>query len=395
MPQDVFSTASQGDDDGERIGEDPANGGSGTKAKEGGVGREPIPGRMLAGLARQVVEERRLVGRPDGDFGGGDQMALGVAGDRQRGEAAHREVLRFVALGILARGVAATRHRNLVIGRVVGFTPHSMPSPTEGFNGARCGHKQVRDVKGPLGAPCSFPLQWGRLRKDEHMGFVQKVTRAFSRIRQQGLRSSMAYAREQFWESYFERRLGIHTAGRMSQEEAGITNPDSVHYTPSDYRSIFEAFRHLRIQPEQDVFIDYGSGKGRVVVVAATYSFRQVIGVEISPDLARIAMENLSLARSRLRCKNAQVVTTDATLFDIPPDATVFFFYSPFGGSTLRGVLDRIRDSLSRAPRRITIVFKNTTCLEKETDYESWLVKRLEFPAHDAKHKVMILENQG
>ena len=52
--------------------------------------------------------------------------------------------------------------------------------------------------------------------------------------------------------------------------------------------------------PGQDVFVDYGAGKGRTVVLASTYQFKRVIGVELAPELAAIAEENLFRAIKRL-----------------------------------------------------------------------------------------------
>jgi cyclopropane fatty-acyl-phospholipid synthase-like methyltransferase len=49
----------------------------------------------------------------------------------------------------------------------------------------------------------------------------------------------------------------------------------------TDYRSFRRVMRHIGVR-EQDVFLDYGSGLGRVLLMAAQYPFRRVLGVELS-----------------------------------------------------------------------------------------------------------------
>jgi tRNA G46 methylase TrmB len=58
---------------------------------------------------------------------------------------------------------------------------------------------------------------------------------------------------------------------------------------------------------DHDVFVDVGSGMGRVVLQAARYSFRKVIGVEISETLHGIAWENIDRNRQRLRCGDIEL----------------------------------------------------------------------------------------
>src|SRR5205807_2276797 len=56
---------------------------------------------------------------------------------------------------------------------------------------------------------------------------------------------------------------------------------------------IHRIIRQLRIDLGRFTFIDLGSGKGRVLLVAAQYPFRSVIGVEFSKTLHDIAQSNI------------------------------------------------------------------------------------------------------
>ncbi len=105
------------------------------------------------------------------------------------------------------------------------------------------------------------------------------------------------------------------------------------------------------------VFIDYGSGAGRAVLLAATYPFKEVVGIELSPSLHQRAQANLRVfpAHAR-RARAVRLVCGDATAFALPSDPAVLYFYNPFREGVMRRVRAAIEASLTRAPRRVTIV---------------------------------------
>jgi hypothetical protein len=90
--------------------------------------------------------------------------------------------------------------------------------------------------------------------------------------------------------------------------------------------------------------VDFGCGKGRVLRVASLL-FDRVEGVTISPALVPKAHENLRSAR------NWKVHCMDATEYQIPSEASVFFSSNPFSETVFRKVLCNIRDSLQFHPR--------------------------------------------
>lgn len=99
-------------------------------------------------------------------------------------------------------------------------------------------------------------------------------------------------------------------------------------------------------------------------------------------------------ARSRLRCRDVQVVASDATAYQLPSDITVVFFDSPFWGPVLSSVLNNIRDSLIRAPRELWIVFKNPKHVLTEPDLDGWLTIEHKLSACDADHKIVIFKSR-
>jgi SAM-dependent methyltransferase len=161
---------------------------------------------------------------------------------------------------------------------------------------------------------------------------------------------------ESVLEPYLEWRLGISTTGWVSCETLGYQHPDWDDYSPSSYGNIRRIMRALDIRPGRDVFIDFGSGKGRVIVMAARHPFERVIGVDSSAALNAEAQRNIERARPRLACQQVDVVTADAAAYQVPDAATMIYFASPFNGGTLDAVLDNARTSLMRMPRRLSVV---------------------------------------
>jgi predicted RNA methylase len=150
------------------------------------------------------------------------------------------------------------------------------------------------------------------------------------------------------------------------------------------------------VQPRQeDVFLDYGSGMGRVLLMAATFPFHRVIGVEHSEELSANATRIIEQVKKRLRCKAIQVVTADASDYDLPVDVTVIYFYNPFGGDVLEKTIRKIKKSVDLSPRKIQIVYYDPSKFEKLVHDCGWLIKKVEvvFPAVD-KCRIAIYENR-
>ena len=120
----------------------------------------------------------------------------------------------------------------------------------------------------------------------------------------------------------------------------------------SIYRAIHRVLRRVQIRPGEDVFLDYGSGMGRAVVVAATYPFRKVIGIELSPELNDVARDNIKRARAKLVCNDIELITMDARHYVVPPDATVVLLFNPFEGSLLTRVFPKSRRVVGDVPKK-------------------------------------------
>jgi SAM-dependent methyltransferase len=138
--------------------------------------------------------------------------------------------------------------------------------------------------------------------------------------------------------------------------EFGLAHPDRVDHIPSFWWTLDRILPADEVRPD-DVFLDLGSGMGRTVLAAATtYSFRRVTGVEISPELHKIALENVDRNHARLRSP-VELVNADVLDYSIPDDVTVVYLYNPFLGDIFQHVLDALEASVDRNPRELRIVY--------------------------------------
>ena len=133
---------------------------------------------------------------------------------------------------------------------------------------------------------------------------------------------------------------------------------EGIRYQTIDPTTIRTAIRSLPINPADFVFVDLGSGKGRSLLIASEFPFKQIIGVEFSQQLNDIAMANVA-KYPKPGCSQVLLLHEDAALFDFPPDNLVIYLYHPFGESVFRRVLDNLASSVEENDRHIRIIYFN------------------------------------
>jgi precorrin-6B methylase 2 len=183
------------------------------------------------------------------------------------------------------------------------------------------------------------------------------------------------WAADRLLDRQLDRRFGIVSSQRRSTTELGLSSPDFVQYQPVSYPDMREILGQLRITND-DVFLDYGSGMGRAVCLAATYPFRSVLGLEISTELCQIARRNVQRVQNKLRCKKIEIIQANALDYLVPADASIIFLFNPFGGAALARVLDNIGDSARHSRRKVQVIFYGTVssiAFRQETSKRSWL----------------------
>lgn len=155
----------------------------------------------------------------------------------------------------------------------------------------------------------------------------------------------------------FDEERGVDTAAwvRVPDLDTESSNRTyAVRYQPSSVDEFALLMGKLHVHHHDFTFVDYGSGKGRVLMLAAAYPFKRIIGVEFAESLDRIAHRNIATLGAD--ASRIQTIVADATSFEPPPDPLVLYFFNPFGVPVLRPVLERVRASLESDPRPAYIV---------------------------------------
>jgi len=98
----------------------------------------------------------------------------------------------------------------------------------------------------------------------------------------------------------------------------------------------------------------------KVLLMALDYPFKKLHGVELSDKLVQEAEENLeNYCAKKKKNHIASIYLGDARFYQIPPTATVFFFYNPFTWSIFEHVAENIQESLRRHPRETRLIYIN------------------------------------
>lgn len=131
-------------------------------------------------------------------------------------------------------------------------------------------------------------------------------------------------------------------------------------YQPTDPVLFGEMLANLKIDFREFVFIDIGSGKGRVLLMAAEYPFRRVIGVELLPQLHRVAQENIrKYGSTSQQCFAIQATCGDAREFVFPPEPLVLYLFNPLPETGLSELVTNLERSLRELPRPVFVLYHN------------------------------------
>ena len=157
----------------------------------------------------------------------------------------------------------------------------------------------------------------------------------------------------------FDRRFHVDTAGILKPIELQ-SDPrfkDSNWYAPTATTSFFRMLRQIKVDFRKFVFIDFGCGKGKALLLASQLPFKQIVGIELWPELFSVAEKNLKSYSGKRQCSEFRLHQMDASEFPIPSEPGIYYFFDPFREEVMRKVLDNMRRSLAAAPRESYVVY--------------------------------------
>jgi SAM-dependent methyltransferase len=159
----------------------------------------------------------------------------------------------------------------------------------------------------------------------------------------------------------FDRNFGCDTKpvrrssrGALASDHAAFASPH-VAMRPRDFQVVINM---LDLRPEGMTFVDLGSGKGRVLLLAAEQPFARIVGVEFVGALHRVAENNLARRAARLGADpRFELRHEDASLYRLPEEPLLLFLFHPFGLPVMDEVARSAMDSWRAVPRPVRILY--------------------------------------
>lgn len=142
-------------------------------------------------------------------------------------------------------------------------------------------------------------------------------------------------------DAWFDLVLGLEE----HYDDGGELPRGCVPYIPCAVDTVVQAVDEAEISAA-DVFVDVGSGVGRVVTLVHLLSGATAVGLEIQSPLVRAARD----LASKLRLSRVSYAHGDASqLLGSVPTTSVLFLYCPFSGERLTRLVDEVVEPLARA----------------------------------------------
>ena len=210
----------------------------------------------------------------------------------------------------------------------------------------------------------STARQWWKDHLSED-GFLRTLRRFVATLWQFARESTPAQRRQRYGDIDYDWDYRVDTTSANVAWRDRLLGLFHSPYQPTDPAVFREMLASLmpssaKIDFREFVFIDIGSGKGRVVLMASDYPFRRILGVELLPALHRIAQENIRKYKSpSQQCFAIESICGDACHFEFPPEPAVLYLFNPLPEAGLLELLNNLERSLRDHPRPVYVLYHN------------------------------------
>ena len=144
-----------------------------------------------------------------------------------------------------------------------------------------------------------------------------------------GLMTTLSLAICRTYDYYFDVKYNIKTVRKHTLDELTINSvgkEGGTRYQPTMVLPMRRLFRkRSALNPRESVFVDFGCGKGRTLVVAAELGFAGVRGVEFAAELCESAEKNYRLYQKKSGNRvDFRIVMEDVSDYAVKEDENVF-----------------------------------------------------------------------
>ena len=125
-------------------------------------------------------------------------------------------------------------------------------------------------------------------------------------------------------------------------------------------RAILKRLKKGKYLNSNSVLVDFGCGKGRVLLIASEFDVKAARGIEFAAGLCDIATANCNIFKRRWNHgTKLDVINADAMAYAINSDEEIFFLFNPFDRIILTRVMSNIITSIKDHERSVLIVYNN------------------------------------
>ncbi|SDF22790.1 class I SAM-dependent methyltransferase [Terriglobus roseus] len=166
----------------------------------------------------------------------------------------------------------------------------------------------------------------------------------------------------------FDVKYGVDTSGLIDARDLHSGHQNDQFITayfgvpPSRLANAFELWQRTTTEKpaSQYRFIDVGCGKGRAVLLASQFEFRDVFGIELQPKLAEIASENVRGYREQNSVPmDISILCGDgpSLLPELLAGPVLIYLYNPFQAPVLRTLLESIINQSEKLSGPIDVLY--------------------------------------
>lgn len=254
----------------------------------------------------------------------------------------------------------------------------------------------VGDLQGRQRSPLSGT---SLLRASAMLRVASIFPRVATRVRRDGVRRSARYylsafkdrlhylAYDRRWDRYKAKGTGSAVDVSESDVIGSIQPQEFRRYHTLPRLPLIWSINILGTEPVDYTFIDYGSGRGRMLLTAERIPFARIIG--FSRSFHEKAQQNIAAYPVELRaCRNLVSKHVNAVDFRPPPSAIVAFFFNLFPLEIVKRVASQLEVMARRSEWPSFVIFKHEafSSVQRQTCFPPAGARRGKSAAPCAEH---------
>jgi len=155
----------------------------------------------------------------------------------------------------------------------------------------------------------------------------------------------------------------------ISVEDLKLNNKVVHKGSPSGNKYLKIVLQGIQINKDKSI-LDIGCAKGSALKVMLSFPFKKIDGIELSPDLVKIAKRNFQ----KLKTNKVEIFNQNATDFMGYNNYNYFYLYNPFPKKIFEKVIKRINEQIKN--KEILIIYNNPVCHDLLIDSNFLLIEK-------------------